>query len=59
MNRNLAVSFATYVSCVEAQVAFLVEHDARVQVKAVTHSDVRQCYDHSVSVDACARDLVM
>jgi len=58
MNRNLAVSFATYTECVQAQVDFLVSQGGSVQVKEVTHRDVRECYDHSVSVDACALDLV-
>lgn len=56
MNRNHAVSFATYTECVQAQVDFLVSQGG-CQVKEVTHRDVRECYDHSVSVDACALDL--
>lgn len=58
MNRNLAVSFSSYASCVQAQVEFLVS-EGYVQVRSLDHSDVQECYDHGVSVDACAMSLVM
>lgn len=58
MNRNLAVSFSCYAECVQMQVEFLVS-EGFMQVRSVDHADVQECYDRSVSVDACAKSLVM
>jgi len=55
---NSSVSFASYAACVAQQVAFLVELDGYVQVREVTHADVRECYERNVSVDGCANSLV-
>lgn len=53
------VSFDVFVSCVQAQVDFLVEFDGRVQVRGTDHADVREAYAHGVSVDGCANMLTM
>lgn len=61
--RNASVSLSDYASCVEAQVAFLVEHAGMIAVTDVfvtgsAAEDVRECYARGVTVDGCAAILV-
>lgn len=57
---NRSVSFASYVSCVEAQMAFLISYDGGFQVITgeAALAQMRECYERNVTVDGCANSLI-
>lgn len=60
LNRNRQVTLVDYANCVHQQLVFLHDQAGTLNEDhqpTVRTADVREFYDHGVSVDAAADDL--
>ena len=56
MNANRQITFNDYSSCVQNQIAFLIDEGVLYAGAEITSANLREYYAHGVSVDAAASD---